>query len=115
MMEFRELTTSEREGIAHEFISRGVPPPDANAVVMGAFLESRLLGFQVIQFQLHAEPMCIYAPAATRGLFRATEERIKQSLGPGTRFFALAEGRVGELAAALGMVPRTETVYEKVT
>lgn len=108
------LTTEERAGIVEEFSSRGFRAPGPEALVMGAFRDGILSGFQVLQPQLHAEPLVVYDPHCVKGLSQAIDELVQGALGAGSRYFVLAEGRVAELAEGLGWKPRPEKLFEKV-
>lgn len=114
MMTYRELTTVEVMGISGEFLSRGFSAPGPNTLVVGAFEGERLLGFQVLQLALHAEPLVVYDPHCVRGLNHAVEQKVRDEWGQGSHLFAFALGRTAELAKGLGFSRRDEFIFEKV-
>ena len=112
-VEDRPLTPTEIASLKPIFDERGVSMPEG--LYMGVVRGSEILGFLVLQLKLHAEPMWI-APGESQvfgRLVAATERYILERSGPTWVYLFAPEGRVAELATAMGMTQNSEQIYYK--
>jgi hypothetical protein len=111
--EYRPLTTEEIASLRPIFEAQGVGLP--SGIYMGAVEGSRVIGFLVLQLKLHSEPMWI-EPGRSQifhALVGAAENYILANSGPTWVYLFAPEGRVSELAEAMGMTRNDEQIYYK--
>jgi hypothetical protein len=118
-MTYRVLEVSEWYLVQKEFDDRNIPMPDPRfAMVIAAFEGTEddstpvMAGFIVLQMQFHAEPLVVYNPLATRGLISTMEEELSKRVGK-THYYVFAEGRVAELARAMGIERVDMDIFKK--
>lgn len=119
-MQFRILKVEEWKDypeIAEAFESRGVAMPIPQfAMIAAAFMESdppKLVGFQVWQFQIHAEPLVLFNPYALRGLVECGENDLKQRLGNCTYYACSTDPRMDATLETMGFSQTPYTLWHK--
>jgi hypothetical protein len=112
--EIRQLTPEEYASLAPRFESRGFPLP-TTATATGIFDQGKMVGYQVIQVRLHAQPTEIdqgYSHLFS-ALCRKSEEVILQSCGPSWVYVFVEPGDMEKLVQSRGLVQEPWTVYSK--
>lgn len=111
---YRVLTPEEIERVKPIFDERKVAMPQGG-IFIGAIENGRVIGFLVLQLKLHAEPMWI-APGKSQifpSLVATAENYILQNSGPAYVYLFAPEGRVSEMAEAMGMTHNSEQIWYK--
>ena len=114
--ELRLLTEVERALLKPDFDEAGVEMPDPRtSQILGAIRNGEIVGFQVLQLMLHADPMKIkpghedcYLP-----LIHAAEKLIAERCAPCDVFVFAPPGKITELARHSGMTAEPWTVFSK--
>jgi hypothetical protein len=111
---YQVLTPEEIKRVKPIFDERKVAMPQGG-IFIGAIENGRVIGFLVLQLKLHAEPMWI-APGKSQifpSLVATAENYILQNSGPTYVYLFAPEGRVSEMAEAMGMTHNSEQIWYK--
>lgn len=114
--EIRLLTPDEYLGLAPRFESRGFTlPSPASSTAVGIFDDGKMVGYQVLQLRLHAQPTEIDPHYANlfSALCRKSEEIILQRCGPTWVYVFVEPGDMEKLAESRGLVKEPWIVYSK--
>lgn len=105
-IEYRELTPDEVASLIPIFQGQDAvfPRPEYSRFV-GAVEGGKVIGFIVLQIQLHAEPMWIEEGRASifKGLITEAEKTILRTSGPQLVYVFAPAGRVSQMATSMGM------------
>jgi hypothetical protein len=106
---------SEWPFLEGEFARNNSPLPNPQlAIIIGAFNKlDAIVGFIVIQLQIHVEPIYSTDPNCVRGLVRQAELFLKEHAGASHYFAHASTPKVAELCKAFGMQPTQYPIFMK--
>lgn len=114
--EIRPLTPEEYLSLAPRFTERGHPLPDPSvATGVGIFDDGKMVGYQVLQLRLHAQPTEI-EPGYSHlfsALCRKSEQVVTERVGSAWVYVFVEPGDMEKLAESRGLTREPWIVYSK--
>jgi hypothetical protein len=114
--EIRPLTTEEYLSLKPRFTDRGYDLPDPSvSTAVGIFDDGKMVGYQVLQLRLHAQPTEIDSGYSHlfSALCRKSEETIAERVGQAWVYVFVESEETAKLAESRGLIKEPYMVYSK--